>query len=761
MMLLVLALVAASRPATAQVGSPVATTEASEPGAQDEIAVLGQILSGLDASDADREEAARRLLARQTDEPSDPARDRIQQALISLSNPAGQLAVARALSDDGGPDQALIAPLAALIGNHPQYGVELSQAAAHALANYRGDDMARVRLQEAAQDTRLRPQVRAQVVLALGAVPDKRIAGLLVGLVASESEPLIIRHSAAEALSDLAGQATPLDDPSGWLQWWEQNKAKTAEQFAADVQAARSERLADMRNREERQWSGAGDGELGRMLNELYRGAPDEQKDEILLRYLRSAVPQVRAIGARNVSWAFRQTKPISPAGRARLRSMIGDSSPAVREAVATAVGDINDPAALDLLLQQLSHEQVASVRQALAEALANTQDPRAAEPLLALLDDPLPDVVRAAAHALGQIGAALRQNDPPLADRASVRLDLTLRRYTDSAQVDVRVALVDAIGAMRNPEMRNTFFRLLGANEPAAVRRSALRGLGQFTGAEEVAVNILNSDAFEDPDETVRLAAIDALRSTANATHAQRLYERFRDPRETERVRLSIWTVLESLFPKFETEQLGAWADRFSANPDAPADAQRDDHERRLIILRALKDKLNDGRSLDELARQQENIGSELVALGRYDEAALEYRAALNHYRQRSEFGAYTLNLVAQLERAYLDNGDFEKATAFAAESISLDSMYQETLGREITQKVDQLATAKRNDAAMDLIGRTRQMQPPLAGQFQDELVRLERRIRQAQGENNGPRSGDPAEARRLRGGLGVSSDS
>src|SRR5688572_13304514 len=77
---------------------------------------------------ADKDEAARRLVSRDTPE----ARAILNNVLDSAER-SGQLAVARALAADPSPNAQFIGPLQKLLSNDPQ----LTEAAAQALAQFK------------------------------------------------------------------------------------------------------------------------------------------------------------------------------------------------------------------------------------------------------------------------------------------------------------------------------------------------------------------------------------------------------------------------------------------------------------------------------------------------------------------------------------------------------------------------------------------------------------------------------------------------
>src|SRR5438552_11316215 len=87
------------------------------------------VLRSPNATQAERDEAARRLVLRKTDD----SRRILAAALADPANRIAQLAVARAIPSDPQPDPALLNPLLALIGNDPG----LTDAAIAALACYR------------------------------------------------------------------------------------------------------------------------------------------------------------------------------------------------------------------------------------------------------------------------------------------------------------------------------------------------------------------------------------------------------------------------------------------------------------------------------------------------------------------------------------------------------------------------------------------------------------------------------------------------
>ncbi|HWP40507.1 MAG TPA: HEAT repeat domain-containing protein, partial [Tepidisphaeraceae bacterium] len=204
---------------------------------------LASILNDPNSTREQRDEAARRLLARRTPQ----ARAVLGEALINLANPDAQAAAARALADDPEPDPGLIDPLFAALsaGNR-----SLSEAAARALANYRDHPevltrlMALVQRRPPAQDL-----IRREAILVLGSFVEKRTAELLMQLLRAGDESETIRRAAADALADLASQSRFGQDLEQWNQWWTTQASRSEVEFRTEMLARRSSRLEQVRRR--------------------------------------------------------------------------------------------------------------------------------------------------------------------------------------------------------------------------------------------------------------------------------------------------------------------------------------------------------------------------------------------------------------------------------------------------------------------------------------------------------------------------------
>ena len=283
-------------------------------------------------------------------------------------------------------------------------------------------------------------------------MPNKSAARVLMELLSAENEAPAIRNAAAAALSDMTAAGFVRSDPAYWQRWWAENQKKPDTEFERDLLDARGARLVRLQNRFDRFV-----GETRAILEELYQRTPEKEKESILLRYLRSSEPETRALGAKIVQDDFKQTRPITPVVRDQLRAMVGDNAAQVRIAVAQALLLLNDAQALDALLAQLAREPDPDVRMELARALVPMRDLRVVDPLVKLLRDPSPAVAEVAARGLGseQDLAPLIRNDPQL----SLRVALELRGALDRANAPpLRASIVDAMGALRNPNLLEVY---------------------------------------------------------------------------------------------------------------------------------------------------------------------------------------------------------------------------------------------------------------------------------------------------------------
>ncbi|MCC6239190.1 MAG: HEAT repeat domain-containing protein [Phycisphaerales bacterium] len=658
--------------------------------AQADVEQLSRILSDAGARQEDRDEAARRLEDRQTPQ----TRKILLDTLISAADPGGQLAVARALIGRR-PEEDFRDPLFALIGRSRQQ----SDAATMALAGYKGDAEVIRRLTDLAQASG--PEaVRLAAIRALGMFTERRAAAALISLLETAGESDAIHSAAMDALVYLTG----LDDFGGssyrWRQWWQTSQALDEAAWNQQVLEDRAARLDRLQQR----YQLLAD-ELDALIGQQYQLADPERRAILAMRLLRSSSPTVRAQGAMRLYADMVQGSRIVPMVQQQVRSMIGDSDPGVRIAVAQALFAMVDTAAVDGLLTQLDQENDPQVKMEFARTLAKIGEPRAIGALEHLLDDPSLRVVEVAADALKDFGRNLRQNNPQLATEIALHLAQLLDSGTQrSASPRFREVVVNAMAAMREPQLGQTFLKLIRPGESVGVRKAALRGIAGLRDRNFAATILAQLD---DPDDGIRGEAAAALQYTASPVDAVNLLPRL-DPQvePNESIRNAIWRAMESLLPEMTPDQLKNLADRFAENA-----------ARRVSIQEKRRDLLIKANQPEDLAFARQDLGNTYMELNQPEKAVTEFSAALEYWRAHGQVVAN--QLISQLLAAHLKAAHYTEATVFAAEMIADNPGAQEVLGPMIRDEVERLKQAGQTDAVQALIAAVKKMDPPLASRF------------------------------------------
>jgi HEAT repeat protein len=174
---------------------------------------------------------------------------------------------------------------------------------------------------------------------------------------------------------------------------------------------------------------------------------------------------------------------------------MLKDSDPVVQVAAAEALGQIEDPRAVQALLPMLKSSD-AELRLAVAEALGQIEDARAVEALTAVVSDADPRVRRAAIEALGQLDdlkqapkpllAALQDPDPAIRDAAiesvgeigdPAAVPALQRAYT-GADVETRLKIIEAAEQIDGGGASGLLMTALKDPDPR-IRKKAAEALG------------------------------------------------------------------------------------------------------------------------------------------------------------------------------------------------------------------------------------------------------------------------------------------
>jgi HEAT repeat protein len=710
-MVTVLAALAATVPFRAFGQQTTPTTSPAELIRRD-LESLATTLNDNQAPRDQREDAARRLLSRQSPE----ARKILNDALVSM-NSGASLAVARALTEDTRPDATMIDPLFAVLGENRS--AEFNRASAAALGNYKGVPAVLLRLIAIVQRNTSPEAVRREAIAALGKLVERRSAELLVSVLTSPAEQPRIRTAAAEALADMTGLSEYGQNADQWAAWWALNARKSDAEFRSDLLPRRAVRADQTRQR----LTDLID-EVRRTYTTRYRTAAAAQQPEILNNYLHSPNAEVRAIGAGIAASEVAGNKPLPAAVRDQLRNLIGDSDPSVRAAVANALAKVNDPASLQPLLTQLAEESDGDVRASIAEALGPINDLQAVPALLRLLSDPSKAAATKAAQALEALGQKISE-DPALARQTAEALRQALvMRPPGSGNNEVRAAVVDAMTPLRQEQLLDPLYLMLRPrlDESPDIRRRVLKAIGAI-GNPQSAPRI--ATYFEDAEPLVRLWAIRAMGDMRNAAeYAEPLFRRL-DPtvEKDTSVQKQAWDIFLQLLPAMSIENLAGYADRLKRDP-----------EKQFLVQKALEDKLIAANDQDALADLWQNMGDTLMAPENNDphNAAIYFRKALDYRKSIPGTPEVVITRLRDaLMKSLLKNKQYRDAVQFAAESIKDNGANLSTMGGAIRNEADRLKDVNDLEGATQLITEARNMTPPLADFILAQLDDIETQIK------------------------------
>lgn len=176
----------------------------------------------------------------------------------------------------------------------------------------------------------------------------------------------------------------------------------------------------------------------------------------------------------------------------ALMRSLTTDTDAEVRMAAARALGQIEDGRAVPALGQALQGDDDPNVRIVAARALGQIEDPRGVESLAAAVNDSERDVRLAVVHALGDIGSA---------DAIDA-----LTAVTRDGDVEIRETAVWALGQIEDSRAVPAVSQVLTSDGDAGVRRQAAWALGQIEHASAVPAL---AQALNDDDVKVRRMAV------------------------------------------------------------------------------------------------------------------------------------------------------------------------------------------------------------------------------------------------------------
>ena len=563
-----------------------------------ELKTLTNQLAEVSRSPQTKLEAAGMLLAK----PHEEATQALMSFIQDSTNPSGQLAIAQAIAQRQGADEAFIGPLLVMLeGDVPA----LRSAAGKALVAYRNESVTDRMLsiataQDASQDVRL------AAIESVGAVGEKSVVEAMVMLLDDGNGQ--IRDAATKSLSELTSIRAFGRDREKWKAWWAQNKRKKRSEWLSDLadRLARSVAGLETENAVLR-------GRLGKAMRDLYDTAPPDQQIAMLLSFLTDDVADVRLAGAGILDRGLSANAEFNGDVRSQIRSMLSDDDERCRRAAALLVATMGDGGSLDILIGRMEVETDPGVRQGILAALGQLKTAKALPVVLEELSSSDDAVSAAAAEALARIS----QVDPPVGKTRKAFTEALGARYAMTAgsggYSKLREALLTAMGQVGDDTLASMMTGAL-SDQAATVRLAAVGALAKLQQVESApALAALVSDE----DRGVRQAAISALGSLDGERHLPIILERTAPEAEADSsVRAQAWEVAMAVLSGTDAGTLRSVADSLAGRSDAT--------DRRIEVLQMLVRSLTDVGGLAE-ADARGQLATALIETGRPAEAATQ----------------------------------------------------------------------------------------------------------------------------------------
>ncbi|HUN80226.1 MAG TPA: HEAT repeat domain-containing protein [Phycisphaerae bacterium] len=526
------------------------------------------LLSGNNTPEARRLGAARLL------ESATP--EAIQKLIDVLKDRPGdaaaQIAVCEAVAAADGPSPDLIQPLMGLLGDKRP---RISDVVIQAFCRFE----------------------RQAVIASIGALVadegvdvDKRLAGLTaLAALADDMQAVaaIVRqlHSASPSVRASALAAcrqaigSDLPDADAVEDWWKSHAQMSAldwlarrnDQKASDLRRSATE-IAIVTSR------------LVSAYRDAYRRIPESERPARLQALLGDSFPAVRQLGLDLVNDLITDRRDITPEIKAGLFDLLTDSNAAVRLQATRIAGDLRLAGAFSKLSRAILQESDPAVRIAQINAIGRLDDPNVVEILLDRLNDDVSAVVGEAALALGRASRRPDWARMTAADSAKRAPQALADRYGSLRpnQDELREKLLTAMSMMGDSRFRPILRSEIESKRCVAVRRAAIAGLAAF--ADTDAADALRP-CLGDMDADIRLAAADGLAKCGRRRgDLGVLVEHLDSPREMDpSVRQRAWESYLLISAQLPLEEQIKVSDEF----DRPTD--KVSQRRRLEILKSL----------------------------------------------------------------------------------------------------------------------------------------------------------------------------
>ncbi len=379
-----------------------------------------------------RREAALSLLRRA----DSTAQDQLLALLRQPPEPGVARLVAQALALLPGDPPVRFAPVLLALLSDPAdpAAAELAQA----LGRYRDFGTQQSVLNVAIDRDQPAPR-RAAVIAVLGGYRTQTVAGQLVSLLDS-AEPASVRSAAGEALSQLTGLTNTGDNPTAWLNWWEQARTFNENDWLKHLLDNYAQGLdaAARRLRQTQQL-------LFDAQRQVYLATAAEERPALLVTMLGDRQDATRRLALDLVVQRLLAQEKITDELLAQIRLALDDPTAAVREKAARVLRDLRDVPGADAIAQRLPQETDPTVLR--AYLLVLTGLPRAAgvEHTMALLPDPALH-----AEAAGALARAVDEGLLSVTQRETLRSRLNALIPPGDAP---KPKVIELLGRVATPE--------------------------------------------------------------------------------------------------------------------------------------------------------------------------------------------------------------------------------------------------------------------------------------------------------------------
>jgi HEAT repeat protein len=444
-------------------------------------------------------EAARLLLQKEYPQ----AAEALRAFLDDPSLPHAQEAIAEALVEAEHMDRRYLDPLLDMLqGDEPS----VRAAAARALVMHQNHGVSD-KLIAIVRDRNQPQSVRLATLSAMQRLVSKPCARALIDLL-RDPDPAICA-AASDSLARLTSIRAYGADVALWEAWWRRNGAKDRAQWLAELADTftRTQMTLQKENAELQE-------RLVRAMQEFYNVSDKAQRPSILLNLLDDPIADIRLLGTTLAEQRISANEEISPDLRQRIRAILEDSDPRVRQAAALLEATLADERAVEALLGRLRIETVPEVRVGLLKALGTLKSLKALEVVLSEIRARNQAESAAAAEALARI-----VSQAPLVGEAKAQAAQTLMDRHRQAQTDnldenkknaqaLREALLRAMGVVGDPAAVEVLREALG-DKAGTIRLAAITGLNRLNAVDTVeSIRPL----AEDSDRGVRQVAVATL---------------------------------------------------------------------------------------------------------------------------------------------------------------------------------------------------------------------------------------------------------